>query len=237
MEKLSGIYKITCLLNGVCYIGQSVDLTRRVRQHKTDLKNNRHHNKYLQNLFNKYKSDNFSFDVIELCDISQLDERERYWIAYYGGVESKANCNWESGGHHLKTYSQELRQVQSLSHKGQHSSPNTQFKKGRKPWNTGKKFSDEYRQKLSQVHLGKKQSKETKKKLSLVSKGKRLGKERYNAIPIACYDDLGNLIKRYECISQASKENCVSTTSISKAITKNKKCRGYYWKKDYGITI
>ena len=64
MEKLSGIYKITCLLNGVCYIGQSVDLTRRVRQHKTDLKNNRHHNKYLQNLFNKYKSDNFSFDVV-----------------------------------------------------------------------------------------------------------------------------------------------------------------------------
>src|SRR3990167_173329 len=52
------------------------------------------------------------------------------------------NKGWFEKGHiswiKNKTHSEEVRKKLSISHKGQHSSPETEFKKGLKPWNTGK---------------------------------------------------------------------------------------------------
>lgn len=59
--------------------------------------------------------------------------------------------------------------------------PGSGRKKGSIPWNKGKQFSDESRQKMSESHLGqvawnkgKPMSEETKKKLSEAKKGKKL---------------------------------------------------------------
>ena len=177
---LCGIYKITCIVNGKCYIGQSVNIKQRWIAHKSQLRHNRHSNKYLQSLFNKYGEQNITFEILELCLIEELDKKERYWIEYYGGVESKANCNWESGGHAFKRFSQELKNLQSAKHKGQHSSPKTQFKKGRIPWNKGKKATDQARKHQSESHLGHKVSDETKAKLSSFWKGRKIGTKKEN---------------------------------------------------------
>lgn len=48
-----GIYKI--IINNKVYIGSSFNIQKRLIQHKSDLKNNRHDNQYLQNAYNKYK--------------------------------------------------------------------------------------------------------------------------------------------------------------------------------------
>mgnify|MGYP001610865259 CR=1 FL=1 len=45
--------------------------------------------------------------------------------------------------------------------------------KGHPTWNKGKKLSEEFRKKMSLIQLGKKHSEETKKKMSLAKKGKR----------------------------------------------------------------
>jgi hypothetical protein len=37
----------------------------------------------LSRAIRKYGIDNFSFNIIEECKQNQLNERERYWIAYY----------------------------------------------------------------------------------------------------------------------------------------------------------
>ena len=179
-KDLCGIYKITCVVNGKCYIGQSVDIRGRLYHHKGDLERNKHRNKYLQRLYNKYGKDNMTFEIVELCSIDELDDKEKYWIAYYGGVESKMNCNWESGGHANKRYSKELRQRQSESHKGQHNSPRTQFKKGMIPWNKGKKATPEAIEHQRQSHLGKHISEETKQKLSAFWKGRKFGTKKEN---------------------------------------------------------
>jgi hypothetical protein len=72
-----GIYKIS--IGCYFYYGQSVELSIRRRRHLTDLKNNRHKNRFMQRVYNKYL--NFYFEVIEeIEDTSLLDEREQYYI-------------------------------------------------------------------------------------------------------------------------------------------------------------
>ena len=75
---ISGIYKITNKLNNKAYIGQSIDIERRFEEHKRDKDNCRIHL-----AIQKYGVDNFVFEIIEKCPPNKLDEREKFWIAYY----------------------------------------------------------------------------------------------------------------------------------------------------------
>ena len=79
----TGIYKITNLKNNKIYIGQSVDIGKRISNHKYKLKKNIHQNIYLQSSFNKYGIDNFSFEIIEECNRDSLNNREMYWVKHY----------------------------------------------------------------------------------------------------------------------------------------------------------
>ena len=74
----SGIYKIINKLNNQIYIGSSIHINRRLNEHKSSLKNNKHYNKFLQNSYNKYGKEHFDFKILEECD--NLLEREQYYI-------------------------------------------------------------------------------------------------------------------------------------------------------------
>lgn len=80
MEKICGIYKITNSVNGKVYVGQSVNVLKRWKDHIKSLISHTHINRHLQSAFDKYGPQSFSFSVIERCDKTQLDEREQYWI-------------------------------------------------------------------------------------------------------------------------------------------------------------
>jgi group I intron endonuclease len=80
-NKISGIYKITCKKTGKFYIGSSVNINKRLNEHKRILRQNKHSNKYLQNTWNRYREQNFRFEIIEIIhDISQLLIREQWWL-------------------------------------------------------------------------------------------------------------------------------------------------------------
>lgn len=65
-NKVSGIYTITNRATGKLYIGESLDIYRRWHdEHIPQLRKNCHYNKELQNDFNKYGEENFSFDILE----------------------------------------------------------------------------------------------------------------------------------------------------------------------------
>ena len=87
----SGIYICSCLSNGYSYIGQAQSLSKRKQQHLSSLRNNRHYNLHLQRAWNKYGEDNFSWSVLELCNIDYLDEREQYWINKYDSFNNGFN--------------------------------------------------------------------------------------------------------------------------------------------------
>lgn len=81
----SGIYKITNLINGKIYIGQSVNIHRRWRSERTQSFNPKsvEYNCARARAFRKYGIKNFKFEIIEECVPQNLNEREIYWANYY----------------------------------------------------------------------------------------------------------------------------------------------------------
>ena len=83
-RKIMGIYKITNLDNGMCYVGQSVDVADRWRQH---VKRGVGAEPVTQNkLYPAMKSigvENFMFELIEECKGNELTSREKYWTDFY----------------------------------------------------------------------------------------------------------------------------------------------------------
>lgn len=90
-KKMSGIYKITNIINNKVYIGLTIHLNRRWAEHKNDLIKNKHFNRYLQNSVNKYGIQNFKFEVLEQveADKDKLSEREIFWINKYKSLNIK----------------------------------------------------------------------------------------------------------------------------------------------------
>jgi len=97
MSKFSGIYCILNKSNNKVYIGQSKDCNKRLINHKTRLKNNKHSNEHLQSAFNKYGLENFTYSIIEECNQESIDEREIYWIQYYNSFNKDFGYNIQSG--------------------------------------------------------------------------------------------------------------------------------------------
>ena len=80
----TGIYKITNTQNDMCYVGQSVDIAERWRQHiKRGVGAEAPTRNKLYPAMLEIGVENFTFEIIEECDKTQLDEREDYWQEYF----------------------------------------------------------------------------------------------------------------------------------------------------------
>jgi group I intron endonuclease len=81
LNDVSGVYKIVNVATNKCYVGQSVGIKKRVKEHFRLLRNNKHTNPRLQNSFNKYGENNFTWDVEAECeDSSDIDMIEEAFI-------------------------------------------------------------------------------------------------------------------------------------------------------------
>lgn len=80
----TGIYKITNIENQMCYVGQSVDLASRWKQHiKRGIGAEAPTRNKLYPAMLSFGVENFTFEIIEECDKSQLDEKEKFWQNYF----------------------------------------------------------------------------------------------------------------------------------------------------------
>lgn len=84
-RRISGIYKITHMESGMCYIGQSVDIGNRWLQHiKRGSGADEPTGSKLYPAMSKYRVYSFKFEIIEEVDPSLLSVREKYWGEYFG---------------------------------------------------------------------------------------------------------------------------------------------------------
>lgn len=79
----TGIYGIFRRGTSDCYIGSSLDIHRRWKDHRGMLRARKHYNKKLENAWYKYGEDAFEFRVIELCEEPRLLATEEHWLQIF----------------------------------------------------------------------------------------------------------------------------------------------------------
>ena len=81
---ICGIYKITNRKTGLCYIGQSVDISKRWKDHaKCGLGIDTPVQNKLYQAMLKDGLTNFTFELLEECDRNLLNEKEKFYINLY----------------------------------------------------------------------------------------------------------------------------------------------------------
>ena len=166
-----GIYKITSP-TGKIYIGQSSDISWRWEQYKKYPKSFIGQRK-LYNSITKHGVENHQFDIVEECNIENLNEREIYWGIYFNVLSENGLTLKLGNGKQI--VSDETKQKMSESIKGKKLGKESKGS-GRKK---GFKYSEEIKNKMKLAKLGKtsnhkgvKDSPETKIKKSESKKGK-----------------------------------------------------------------
>ena len=163
---MTGIYKITNLVNSKVYIGASRRIETRFMEHRNG------HTAIADDL-KTFGLENFKFEVLLECPEDMLCQWERDMIALYDADDpEKGYNNPKDRPYSLKA---------SESHRGTHRAPHSEEAKrkisekmkGRKAWNKGIPLSDEVRRKISESLKGKPSgmkgilhSEETKRKIS-----------------------------------------------------------------------
>ena len=93
-NKICGIYKITNLKTKQCYVGQSVDVAQRWKDHvKCGLGIDASTTNKLYNSMQKDGVWNFSFELLTECSREKLDTEEKRWIGIYQSSEIGYNSN------------------------------------------------------------------------------------------------------------------------------------------------
>ena len=83
-KTICGIYKITNLLTEQCYIGQSVNIADRWKQHcKCGLGIDASSTNKLYNAMQKDGVWNFTFELLQECPKELLNQKEKLWIQMY----------------------------------------------------------------------------------------------------------------------------------------------------------
>jgi len=232
-----GIYILTNKVNKKVYIGASVDIYKRIKQHKKLLKYKCHHNETLQLDYIRYDKSAFIFNILELCEESDLYSREIYWIEEFKSYIDKEGYNKTKGGQGNRC-NDDTRNKISKALKGHKHSRETKIKiglnskartQGKNNPFYGKKHSIRTRNYLSKINTGKKYSKETREKQS----------KSYNRSDhvkaITQYNITGDFVREWDAIIDASRELNIERRNIN-ACCKNKRksAGGYIWRYTQG---
>lgn len=200
-----GVYAFTNIVSGFRYIGQSVDMQRRKRQHLRALTAGVHHASYFQNSFSVNGPDCFEYSVLEYCQEHELTVTEQKWIDHFKetgifnsapaagsakgiirSAETRIKMSLAMTG---KKHSDEHRKNLSAARMGVPTKPcKESTKQAIGAANSGKKPSNETREKLRAANLGKirgPNSKEVNARISAGNLGKTISAETRAKISLA----------------------------------------------------
>lgn len=94
-----GIYKFVNLINNECYVGKSINLEYRIKNHWDNAfrESSSEYNSLLHQAIREYGTNNFKVEIIETCSRDVLEEREKYYIRTLNTLTPKG-YNVAAGG-------------------------------------------------------------------------------------------------------------------------------------------
>jgi len=255
----SGIYKITNTTNGRVYIGQAENLKTRYNIHLYRIKRNEHHNEHLQRSFNKHGEDKFVFEILEeVEDLSTLNLREKFWIDYYGGINSKDTYNLkdpllnehndyvksklskatsgENNPNYGNKWSDEQKENMSKSRKGKSwveiygEDKASEMRENASESQKGREHSEKTKEKIRQANIGEKNPFYGKGYTQLGENNPNYGKESSQRKILLQFNKEGDLIKEYEFLSQVKEGGFHIGNVASAARGELKSSGGFIWK-------
>ncbi len=209
----TGIYKITSPTNKI-YVGQSIDIEKRWKKYR-DWVN--HNQPKIFRSMKKYGIENHIFEIIEECNVNELDKRELYWKQHYLDILGWNNvlfCQLKDGKGGFR--SEETKRKMSESNKG-------------------RIFSEESKLKMKISRNKRVIPKETGQKISQSKKGIRVDsiftKERNNKLkkPVMQFTLEGVLVAEYPSYIDAREKTKIKMTEALRGKTKT--AGGFIWKK------
>lgn len=206
-----GIYLLTNNITNKSYVGQSIHIEKRIKEHKKEYYTKTKLAKAIQ----EYGFDNFSWKVLEECDISKLDEREQYWINKLNTFNSGYNMT-EGGSKKCFNHSEKRvntnEEVLSLYNQG-YSIKEIKNILGRGSWLCIKHQLLECGISEEDIY--------------------RRGNQRRcknNCAVVNQYDLNGNFIMSYISLAEASRQTNISRPNINNVcLGKRKSAGGYIW--------
>lgn len=228
---LSGIYAIINRDNGKIYIGSSQRMNHRWTEHRSELEDKEHGNRYLQRAFLK-NPDAFQIEVIKECggNISkrELLADEQFWINFYQSYKPENGYNISPKADSCQGIKRDPEFVQRVaaSLRGRRMSPerlviHRRAMKGHK----GRRFTQEQKQWESERKKGIPLPESTRKKLSELQ---RLN--RYSAKPILQFSLDGHFIQRFKAIKDAEYRFGKRSNIHSVCKGKRRQCFGFVWR-------
>ena len=197
------IYKIKNMLDGKEYIGKSEreDIEDRWGEHRREYRYEKLGCPCLYRAMQKHGLENFSFQIVCICFNEDVDDLETYYIQKYNTLVPNG-YNLATGGDGGRLHEETKKKI-------------SRAKKGQKPWNTGKEWSADVKEKFSKAKLGK------------------LGKDHNKAKPILQYLKGGEFIQEWGSVSDAARHlgNVKYACNIGGcALGKCKTAYGFIWK-------
>ena len=132
-------------MNGKTYYGSSLNCGRRWQEHKSALRNNKHHNIHLQRAWNLYGESNFRFQILESLPCEDLVMAEQQYLDFAKILPTLCYNIATETEHTVRgiKWSDESREKLSNSKIGTKLSPDTKRKmsvahKGLNTWTSGK---------------------------------------------------------------------------------------------------
>ena len=179
------IYKIINLVNDKFYVGSTTNKKVRFREHRKQLRGNRHHCKHLQASWNKYGEEKFLFAVVEeVAEGQSLAAAEDRWLVEHFGKEYCYNSGAAAVAPWRGVYGEDHPNFGKLMAEGQKEKISAALKEFYSDITNhprfGKKHSEETKAKISQKKRdnpvrywqGKERSEETKAKVGASQQGK-----------------------------------------------------------------
>ena len=238
-ESISGIYKITNNKNNKVYIGLSKNIRKRLIAHISQLRLGKHYNNHLLGAY-KIDSEYFSYDILEVCDHSQLCSREVYWISFYDSMNDRLGYNLTSGGEESFLVSEHTRIKISKSKVGKYCGENNvmygkthtadaRMKIGRASSNRDPIVYEKMSKSLTGRAMSLEQKENIRNGLLLKSGGAKktkIQKEQHN-IPVYCFE----LDEIFRSASDAEKKLNINHSRIAHCCKNtDRMAQGTHWR-------